>query len=45
MFQYVFFFIRIINPENIGVDTRVVILSQLQLKAQEITTHFWILGW
>ena len=40
-----FFSIRIINPENIGVDTRIVILFQLQLEAQDINTHFWILGW
>ena len=39
-----FFSIRIINPENIGVDTRIVILLQLQLDAQDINTHFWILG-
>ena len=44
MFQY-FFFIRIINPENLGVDTRIVILFQLQLETQNINTHFWILGW
>ena len=38
------FSIRIINPENIGVDTRIVILLQLQLEAQDINTPFWILG-
>ena len=32
--------IRIINPENIGVDTRIVILFQLQLETQDINTHF-----
>ena len=45
MFQYGCFSIRIINPENIGVDTRLVILFQLQFEAQDINTHFWILGW
>ena len=39
------FSIRIINPENIGVDTKIVILFQLQLETQDINTHFWILGW
>ena len=39
------FSIRIINPENIGVDTRIVILFRLQLETQDINTHFWILGW
>ena len=45
MFQYGVFSIRIINPENIGVDNRIVILFQLQLETQDINTHFWILGW
>ena len=45
MFQYGFFSIRIINPESIGIDTRIVILFQLQLETQDINTHFWILGW
>ena len=40
-----FFSIRIINPENIGVDTRIVILFRLQLETQDINTYFWILGW
>ena len=39
------FFIRIINRENMGVDTRIMILFQLQLEAQDINIHFWILGW
>ena len=39
------FSIRIINPENMGVDTRIVILFQLQLETMDINTHFWILGW
>ena len=40
-----FFFIRINNTENIGVDTIVVIIFQLQLEAQDINIHIWILGW
>ena len=40
-----FFFIRLIKAETIGVDTRIVILFKLQLEAQDINTHFWILCW
>ena len=39
MFQYGFFSIRVTNPENIGLNTRMVILFQLQL--EDINTHFW----
>ena len=44
-YSSIFFSIRIINPENLGLDTRIVILLQLQLEAQDINTHFLILGW
>ena len=40
-----FFSIWIINPENISVDTRIVILFELQLETQDINAHFWNLGW
>ena len=40
-----FFFIRIINTENIGVDNRIMIQFQLQLEAQDFNTNFWILGY
>ena len=39
-----FFSIRIINPENIGVDTKIVILFQLQLETQDINRGLLISG-
>ena len=40
-----FFPIRMINPENIGEDTIIVIIFQLQLETQDINTHFRIFSW